>query len=218
MKTELKNINWNNVITYNPQFGLDLTGNLPQGGIEIPAYGDFGGPQNTKPIDDPEKIVGVDALDTLFGHHDHELSKLLEDGAISPVEVEGFILAHVNLITEVAKLPKDSSGLLIVDGGGSGNAEATLYAGLTVLALTNDLAHIPGDFGLTVLDSKLDFSNLPDTPAFDNVLNVVTQAVENMETGFAELPGAGKSLHGAAAYFEKELVHLLTPSDTPDFV
>jgi hypothetical protein len=222
MKVEPGKIHWSNVITYNPKVGLDLSGDLPQGGIPIPAYGDFGGPQNTH----PKKTVGVDALDTLFRDHDLALDVLFkDDGVITPGEVQPFISAHVTLITEVTKLQKDSDGLLRVDLEGKeiveeGSAEATLYAGLTNLALTHDLALLPHNIGLTALESALedlDFLNLPDSPGFDNVLGVVSQAVENMETGFAELPGVGKSLHGAAAYFEGQLIHLLTPSDTSDF-
>jgi len=70
---------------------------------------------------------------------------------------------------------------------------------------------------LNALEAALDFSDISEPLVYDDVLEVVTQAVEDMGTGFAELPGAGKSLHGAFHHLEEQLVHLLTPSDTPDF-
>jgi hypothetical protein len=224
MKLELKKINWDNVITYNPTFGFDLFGNLPQSGIKVPAYGFFGGPQNTRPIPPGEEPKGVDALDTLFGRHDVALSGLLQDKIITQEEVPAFISAHVALITGITDLGRNKSGLLQLDitqdigqVTQEGSAEATLYAGLTVLALTADLASIPGNYGLNALEAVFDFSDPSEPLVYDNILEVVTQAAEDMETGFAELQGAGKSLHGALHHLEEQLIHLLTPSDTPAF-
>lgn len=225
MKTKLEKIDWSNVITYNPKFGFDLFEDLPQGGIKIPAYGFYGGPQNTRQTPPGEEPKGVDALDTLFGRHDLALSGLLKDKIITQEEVPAFISAHVALITGITDLGRDtSSGLLQVDIDKdtgqvtqAGSAEATLYAGLTILALTADLASIPGNHGLNALEAALDFSDLSAPVVYDDVREVVTQAAEDMETGFARLPGAGKSLHGALHHFEEQLVHLLTPSDTPDY-
>jgi len=87
MKPKLDKISWDNVITFNPTFGFDLFGDLPQGGIKIPAYGFFGGPQNTRPLPPSEEPKGVDALDTLFGRHDVALSSLLQDRFITQEEV-----------------------------------------------------------------------------------------------------------------------------------
>jgi hypothetical protein len=225
MKTDLKKIDWGNVITYNPNFGFDFFGDLPQGGIKVPAYGFYGGPQNTRPIPPGEEPKGVDVLDTLFGRHDLALSGLLKDKIITQEEVPAFISAHVALITGITDLGRNtSSGLLQVDidkdtgqATQAGSAEATLYAGLTILALTADLASIPGRHGLNALEAALDFSDLSEPVVYDDVREVVTQAAEDMETGFAKLPGAGKSLHGAIHHFEEQLVHLLTPLDTPDY-
>ena len=225
MKTDLEKIDWGNVITYNPTFGFDLFGDLPQEGIKVPAYGFYGGPQNTRPTPPGEEPKGVDALDTLFGRHDLALSGLLKDKIITQEEVPAFISAHVALITGITDLGRDtSSGLLQVDidkdtgqATQAGSAEATLYAGLTVLALTADLASIPGNYGLNALEAALDFSDRSEPLVYDDVLEMVTQAAEDMGTGFAELPGAGKSLQGALYHFEEQLVHLMTPADTPGF-
>jgi hypothetical protein len=224
MKPKLEKISWDNVITFNPTFGFDLFGDLPQGGIKVPAYGFFGGPQNTRPLALGEEPKGVDALDTLFGRHDVALSGLLQDKIITQEEVPAFISAHVALITGITNLGRDTSGLLQVDINKDtgqvtqeGSAEATLYAGLTVLALTADLASIPDNYGLNALEAVLDFSDPSEPLVYDDILEVVTQAAEDMETGFAELPGAGKSLHGALHHLEEQLIHLLTPSDTPAF-
>ena len=149
-----------------------------------------------------------------------------KDKTITQEEVPAFISAHVTLIKEITNLERDkSSGLLEVDiDKNTGkvtqedSAEATLYAGLTVLALTADLASIPGNYGLDALEKALDFSDVGEPLVYDDVLEVVNQAAKDMETGFAELTGAGKSLHGALQQFEEQLVHLLTPSDTPDVV
>ena len=224
MKPKLDKISWDNVITFNPTFGFDLFGDLPQGGIKVPAYGFFGGPQNTRPLPLGEEPKGVDAFDTLFGRHDVALSSLLQDKFITQEEVPAFISAHVALITGITHLGRDTSGLLQVDINNDtgqvaqeGSAEATLYAGLTILALTADLSNIPGNYGLNALEAALDFSAPSEPLVYDNILEVVTQAAEDMETGFAELSGAGKSLHGALYHLEEQLIHLLTPSDTPAF-
>jgi hypothetical protein len=224
MKPKLDKISWDNVITFNPTFGFDLFGDHPQGGIKVPAYGFFGGPQNTRPLPPSEEPKGVDALDTLFGRHDVALSGLLQDKIVTQEEVPAFISAHVALITAITDLGRDTSGLLQVDINKDtgqvtqeGSTEATFYAGLTVLALTADLASIPDNYGLNALEAALDFSDISEPLVYDDVLEVITQAVEDMGTGFAELPGAGKSLHGALHHLEEQLVHLLTPSDTPDF-
>jgi hypothetical protein len=101
MKTDLEKIDWGNVITYNPKFGFDFVGDLPQGGIKVPAYGFYGGPQNTRPTPPGEEPKGVDALDTLFGRHDLALSGLLKDKIIAQEEVPAF-LKHP-LILEAGK-------------------------------------------------------------------------------------------------------------------
>ena len=45
---------------------------------------------------------------------------------------------------------------------------------------------------------------------------LLTEAVENMETGLAQVGGEGKSLHGVLHYFEQHLVNPLVSSDTSD--
>jgi hypothetical protein len=138
MKPKLERISWDNVITLNPTFGFDLFGDLSQGGIKIPAYGFFGGPQNTRPLPLGEEPKGVDALDTLFGRHDVALSGLLQDKIVTQEEVPAFISAHVALITGITDLGRDTSGLFQVDINKDtgqvtqeGSTEATFYAGLT---------------------------------------------------------------------------------------
>jgi hypothetical protein len=209
MTKELSNINWNNTITLNPTHGVNLAGEVPQGGLKIPSYGHFGGPQNPKPGADPQNPIEDGGLDALFMKHDGLIfNAVVNDGVLTPDER---ISAHSILISDVAKLDA---------AGGLKDAEATVYAGLTNLALT---AEVISFGGLATLEQKLeesfdslDFSYLATPPVFDDVLNVVNEAVENMETGLDELHGQGKSLHGVLNYFEKQLVTLLTPPDTPD--
>jgi hypothetical protein len=184
------NIHWDDVITFNPEFGADPFGNLPQGGFPIPAYGTFGGPQNPAP-GEPVTEGPVDALDGLFMAHDLKILALLE-GGLDPAEL---VLPHAELIESIAALD---------EAGGLGDAEASLYAGLTTLALAGELAQ---DGLLDELAGQLKSYSLP---------TVLTEAVENMETGLAQVGGEGKSLHGVLHYFEQHLVNPLVSSDTSD--
>jgi hypothetical protein len=67
MNTKLEKIDWGNVITYNPTFGFDLFGDLPQEGIKVPAYGFYGGPQNTRPTPPGEETKNLFAGRTACG-------------------------------------------------------------------------------------------------------------------------------------------------------
>ena len=135
-------------------------------------------------------------LDNLFKMHDEKLIPFASDG-IQDNERPLLISPHVELIASIANLDA---------GSGLEDPEAILYAGLTSLALTAELATIPG--GLEALGSKLDIPTM------------LTQAVENMKEGLAEVPGEGKSLNGALHWFEKhfveDLVELLTPPVSSD--
>jgi hypothetical protein len=184
------NIHWDDTIIFNPQFGADPFGNLPQGGIPIPAYGTFGGPQNPA-LGEPVTEGPVDALDSLFMAHDLAILALLP-GGLNPEEL---VSPHADLIEGIATLDQ---------AGGLGNAEASLYAGLTTLALAGELAQ--HDL-LDDLAAELDQYSLS---------TLLTEAVENMEVGLAQVGGEGKSLHGVLHYFEQHLVNPLFSSDTSD--
>jgi hypothetical protein len=181
-------INWDRTVTFNPKFGLNITGDPPKGGIKIPDYGEYGGPLN---YGGPNGH-GVDDLDNLFKIHDEKLIPFANDG-IQPNELPLLISPHVELIDSIAKLDA---------ANGLEDPEAILYAGLTTLALTAELANIPG--GVEALGNKLD------------IPTVLTQAVENMEMGLAGVPGEGKSLNGALHWFEEHVVKLLVPPASSD--
>jgi hypothetical protein len=185
-------IDWDNTVTFNPQFGLNISGDLPKGGIKIPDYGNYGGPLN---YGGPTG-TGVDDLDNLFKIHDEKLIPFAMDG-IQNEERPLLIEPHVELISSISDLDARN---------GLEDPEAILYAGLTNLALTAELATITG--GLEALGSNVDIPTM------------LTQAVENMEEGLAEVPGEGKSLNGALHWFEKhfveDLVELLTPPASSD--
>ena len=186
-------IDWDNTVTFNPTFGPNITGNPPKGGIKIPDYGNYGGPLN---YGGPT----ADDLDSLFKTHDETIGRL-NLGEIEPHELPQLIPAHVVLIDSIATLDANN---------GLEDPEAVLYAGLTTLAITAQVAAVDG--GLETLAKEL-------APEFD-IPTVLTQPVENMEVGLAEVPGEGKSLNGALHWFEKhfveDLVELLTPPVSSD--
>lgn len=201
-------IDWKHTITFNPTFGPNLEGG-GKGGIKIPAYGKYGGPQ----ISGPGKPV--DKLDALFKKHDDDI------GDIGTVTGEELVEAHAKLIngiigSEDGKIPglkETQDGLLVVENVNktplTGDAEATLYAGVTIFALTAELAQ--GGF-LGELETALDPSD-PDPRVLDDVSMALQDAWRYMERGLEEAPSAGKGLHGAFQLFEKEFDALL---DTPD--
>jgi hypothetical protein len=211
-----KKIDWYNTIPLNPHFGTDLDGDA-KGGIGIPAYGKYGGPQITS-TDDP-----VDDLDALFQVHDGLIGAAMTDGVLAPSELVGAHATLINGITgtdgatgpnSVNGLGETPNGLLVVEesSGGRpvGDAEATLYAGLTMFALTADIAQ-HGVGSLVELETALD----PKEPAgpfvFDDISEALQEAARYLETGLEEAPSAGRGLHGALQLFEREFDQFLNP-------
>jgi hypothetical protein len=134
----------------------------------------------------------------------------MEDGLI-PAEL---VTPHAALITgivgsektNISGLEETEDGLLVVGEttkAPAGDAEATIYAALTIFALTAELAQL----GLlrqleTALDPK-------DPLKFDDVPRALHEASGYVENGLEEASAAGKGLHGAFQLFEKEFVEIL---------
>jgi hypothetical protein len=206
-------IDWKHTITFNPTFGPNL-GDGGKGGIKIPAYGKYGGPQISGPG------APVDKLDALFQKHDHEIGAAMA-GGLDPKELPG---PHAKLINgivgsehgEFPGLPETKDGLLVVGNADHippvGDAEATLYAGMTIFALTAQLAQ-GGIPALVQFETALDPTDPSDPLAFDDTSRVLHDASRYMERGLDEVPDAGKGLHGALQLFEKSFADFL---DTPD--
>lgn len=183
-------IDWEKTITFNPKFGPNLSADLPPGGLKIPSYGNYGGPPNDAGPDG----IPVDALDGLFKVHDRTIeASATDDGGLTP---DDLISAHADLIGGIAALDAH---------GGLTEPEASLYAGLSTLALTAEVASFGG---LEMLARELG----PET----SLQTVILEAIENMEVGLAEVRGGGKSLHGASHWFEQQFVDLLGVPPSPD--
>ncbi len=88
-------------------------------GIDIPVYGEYGGPNHAT------GEVPVDVLDTLFRAHD-----IVYDLTTDPL---ARALADLALIEGILALPKSSL-----------DPEASLYAGITVLAMINQIGVVNG--------------------------------------------------------------------------
>jgi hypothetical protein len=207
-------IDWKDTIPFNPTFGPSL-GDGGKGGIRIPAYGTYGGPQISGPGDP------VDALDALFQKHDIAI------GNIGNATGEQLVKPHADLINGIVGsedgkfpgLPETKDGLLVVGDADHaplvGDAEATLYAGMTIFALTAQLAQ-DGPLTLIQFENALDSSD-PWDPLdpldFDGISRALHDASRYMEKGLEEVPSAGKGLHGALQLFENNFADFL---DTPD--
>jgi hypothetical protein len=207
-------IDWKHTIPFNPTFGPNL-GDVGKGGIKIPAYGKYGGPQISGPGEP------VDKLDALFQTHDIAIGK------IGKATGEQLVAPHADLINGIVGsedgkfpgLPETKDGLLVVGDADHappvGDAEATLYSGMTIFALTAQLAQSKPPT-LIQFENALDSSD-PWTPSnpldFDDISRALHDASRYMERGLEEVPGAGKGLHGALQLFEKGFADLL---DTPD--
>jgi len=77
--------------------------------------------------------------------------------------------------------------------GGLSDPEDSIYAGFSTLAIVGNLAlHSDLDLLLDLLGAELPL--------------VIANAIENLETGFAEEPSEGRSLHGAVHVFEKHFL------------
>ncbi|QQP91302.1 hypothetical protein IGS68_08890 [Skermanella sp. TT6] len=183
-------IDWEKTIKFNPKFGPNLSADLPPGGIRIPSYGNYGGPLNDAGPDG----IPVDCLDGLFKTHDRTIeASAIDAGGLTPGDL---ISAHADLIGGIAALDARS---------GLEDPEASLYAGLSTLALTAEVASFGG---LEALAWELGpATGLP---------TVIAEAIENMEVGLAEVRGGGKSLHGALHWFERQFVDLLGVPPSPD--
>jgi hypothetical protein len=205
---------WSKTIPLNPKFGSSLEEG-GKGGINIPAYGEYGGPQISG-LGDLVDAEPVDELDTLFMLHDVAIEEAMTHG-LKPAEL---VIPHAALIkgivgSEKGNIPglkEADDGLLVVENTTetplTGDAEATIYAGMTIFALTAELAQ-HGLLGQ--LEAALD----PLDPVkFDDVPRVLQDAQRYMERGLEEAPSAGKGLNGALQFFENEFVQLLGTPDT----
>jgi len=188
-------INWDNTITINPISGPNLGGGS-RGGIQVPAYGEYGGPQISG---NGFKNDPVDDLDALFKAHDLAILEAAE-GGLAPSEL---VQPHADLINGVTNLNETRDGLLVLEEGAGGDAEATLYGALTVLALTAELTQ-QGFLGQ--LEGALDPS---DPFVIDDVPAALRDAMGYMERGLEEVPAEGKGLNGAIQLFENQFAELL---------
>jgi hypothetical protein len=205
---------WSKTIPLNPKFGSSLEEG-GKGGINIPAYGEYGGPQISG-LGDPVDAEPVDELDTLFMLHDVAIEEAMTHG-LKPAEL---VIPHAALIkgivgSEKGNIPglkEADDGLLVVENTTetplTGDAEATIYAGMTIFALTAELAQ-HGLLGQ--LEAALDPS---DSVKFDDVPRALQDAQRYMERGLEEAPSADKGLNGALQFFENEFVQLLGTPDT----
>jgi hypothetical protein len=197
----MSNINWDdpNPLYMNPQYGVDLEGNAPSGsGIPLPTYGNHGGPNKSGPGEP------VDKLDALFMKHDQAILDGLTDrktpGVLTPDEM---VDAHANLFNAIDGLPQ-SGGLVLGDAG------ATLYSGLTIFALTGQLAQL--DL-LEKLEVALDPKDRLDPAVFDDVSAALSEALAYMEAGLAGLTpteaGEARSLSGLLPVLENQFADFL---------
>jgi hypothetical protein len=179
-------INWDGpLLSFNPQKGTDLQGN-PPGGIRFPTYGEYGGPQITGNGKTP-----VDTLDWFFKDHDEKIISAGSD--ITPMEL---VEAHEDLIADIFTLRETSDGVLkvVTDQGETiADPEATLYAGFTVLALSAQILSF-GEDAVQLFANELaeDGLSLPE---------VLTDALQYMETGLDEVPSEGRGLNGLVHVF-----------------
>jgi hypothetical protein len=190
-------IDWSKTITFNPKFGSDPDGGGKggKGGILIPAYGEYGGPQISG-LGDPVDAEPVDELDTLFMQHDIAIEKAMT----YDLKSAELVIPHAELINgivgsekgNIPGLKEAEDGLLVVENTTetplAGDAEATIYAGMTIFALTAELAQ-HGLLGQ--LEAALDPS---DSVKFDDLPRALQDAQRYMERGLEEAPSAGKGL------------------------
>jgi hypothetical protein len=182
-------IDWTNTIPFKLDFGPDF---------DAPTYGKYGGPQISGPG------LPIDKLDALFMAHDQEIiAAIINDGQLEPSEL---VQPHANLINGILGLEEAPTGRLMVDeigGEPQGDAEATLYSGFTILALTADLVQ----YGLLdELETALD----PQDPmVFDDVPAALEEAGEYV----AKALSSGKPLKEAFDLFDKAYDELLDRQD-----
>jgi hypothetical protein len=187
-------INWDGpLLSFNPEMGTDLQGNSP-GGIRFPTYGINGGPQITG-----DGNTWVDTLDKFFAEHDQAIFDALIDAetpnVVTPVEL---VEAHEDLIAKITTL-HETDGLLEVvtdEGKTIADPEATLYAGFTTLALSAQIVSF-GEDAVQLFANELaeDGLKLPE---------VLTEALQYMETGLDEVPNEGRGLNGLVHVFENK--------------
>ncbi len=133
--------------------------------------------------------------------HDIAIEEAMKHG-LKPAEL---VIPHAALINgivgsekgNIPGLKETDDGLLVVDDITetplTGDAEATIYGGMTIFALTAELAQL-GLLGQ--LEAALDPS---DPVEFDDVPRVLQDAQRYMEKGLEEAPSAGKGLQRSAA-------------------
>jgi len=193
-------INWDGpLLSFNPEMGTDLQGNSP-GGIRFPTYGINGGPQITG-----DGNTWVDTLDKFFAEHDQAIFDALIDAetpnVVTPVEL---VEAHEDLIAKITTL-HETDGLLEVvtdEGKTIADPEATLYAGFTALALSAQIASF-GDEIFEMYEAEFAKENEIVKGGL-NLREVLTEALQYMETGLDEVPSEGRGLNGLVHVFENK--------------
>ena len=186
------------LITINPHSGVDLEANHPNG-VPVPNYGNYGGPLNSG--GDP-----VDSIDALFKTHDEDIQ--------AAIQLSEIVQAHAALFDAITGLEKSPEGLLIMHSPpnnldeGYPDAEATLYAGFTLFALTAQVAQ--SDNGLALLDYYLDPLDPDNGVSLDDVSFALTKAAEYTETGLEAVPpNEIKGLHGLLNIWEHQFDTLI---------
>src|SRR4051812_27931656 len=191
-------INWKGpLITINPKTGFAIDAKHPNG-IPVPNYGHFGGPLIQGGKNDP----GVDSLDALFKKHDESIPTPNDPKALNKL-----LEAHATLIGGIIALEDD--GLLEVRSPLNDpkaeyhpDAEATLYGGVTLFALTAQVMQLddPEHHVLHLFEADL----AGGKPAL-NVSTVLTNAAEYMENGLEAVPSnESKGLNGLFHIWEKQ--------------
>jgi hypothetical protein len=189
-------IDWTNTIPFKLDFGPDFDADT-KGIINAPTYGKYGGPQISGPG------LPIDKLDALFMAHDQAIIPAFSNGQLDPSLL---VKPHANLINGILGLEEAPTGRLMVDFTGAspqGDAEATVYGGFTILALTADLVQ----YGLLdELEAALD----PQDPmVFDDVPAALEEAGEYV----AKAHSSGKPLKEAFDLFDKAYDELLDRQD-----
>jgi len=194
-------INWEGpLIKISPEFGSDLQADH-QKGVPTPTYGSFGGPQIFGQEGGP-----VDTLDAFFAFHDGLIAIASNNGQEMPTPQE-LVEAHAQLIAKITDLPSEN-GLLSMHSPPDNpedypDAEATLYAGFTMFALTAQVMQLDELDGPNDLLGQFEDELAELDPAL-TVSTVLTKAAEYMETGLEAVPNEGKGLNGLFHIWEHQ--------------
>jgi len=185
---KFQKIGWDSIFKFDLDFGPGFDDDT-KGEIKFPTYGNHGGPQQFNPAAPP-----IDKLDALFAGHDLKLAPFInpEDGSIDP---SNLVQPHAALFNSIFGLAEAPNGQLIVDDfaqNPKGDAEATLYASLTIYGLTAQL--VQSDL-IEEFEAALD----PRDPlVFDDVPKALEQAEECAKKGNP----SGKELKGYLDMFD----------------